>query len=49
MEMNYKAKIKKLLALPAEQTVRTIVPMGVPEKEVKQNTRKAFEERVTYR
>ena len=42
-------KIKKLLALPAEQTVRTIVPMGVPEKEVKQNIRKAFEERVTYR
>ena len=42
-------KIKKLLALPTEQTVRTIVPMGVPEKEVKQNTRKAFEERVTYR
>lgn len=41
-------KIKEILGIPAEQTVRTIVPIGVPIKEVKQNIRKSFEERVHY-
>lgn len=42
-------KIGSLLELSAGKTVRTIVPMGVPTKEVKQNSRKAFEERVWYK
>ncbi len=41
-------KIKKLLGLPADRTVRTILPVGVPEGEVKQNSKKSFEERVTF-
>lgn len=43
------ATIRDLLGLPAEKTVRTILPVGVPVDEVKQNTRKAFEERVTFK
>ncbi len=42
-------KIKKLLELPESKTVRTILPVGVPAKEVTQNTRKAYEERVSYK
>ena len=42
-------KIKEILGLPENKTVRTILPVGIPVKEVTQNTRKAFEERVFYR
>lgn len=42
-------KIREMLNIPADKTVRTILPIGVPMEEVKQNTRKAFEERVTYK
>ena len=41
-------KIREMLNLPAGKTVRTIMPMGIPEKEVVQNSRKPFEERVSY-
>ncbi|MCB6992502.1 nitroreductase family protein [bacterium 210820-DFI.6.37] len=41
-------KIKEILGLPENKTVRTILPVGIPVKEVTQNTRKAFEERVSY-
>lgn len=42
-------KIKAILSLPENKTVRTILPVGIPAKEVTQNSRKAFEERVTFR
>lgn len=41
-------QIKEILNIPSHKTVRTILPIGVPAEDVKQNTRKAFEERVTY-
>lgn len=41
-------QIRTILGLPEDKTVRTILPVGRPVKEVKQNTRKAFDERVTY-
>ncbi len=41
-------KIKELLGLPQAKTVRTILPVGKPAGPVKQNTRKAFEERVSF-
>lgn len=41
-------KIKALLNLPENKTVRTILPVGIPVKTVTQNSRKAFEERVSY-
>lgn len=41
-------KVKEILNLPENKTVRTILPVGTPVKEVTQNTRKAFEERVSY-
>ena len=37
-----------MLNLPAGKTVRTIMPMGIQEEEVVQNSRKPFEERVSY-
>lgn len=44
---NFK-RIGKLLNLPPEKTVRTIVPVGVPAGEVRQNSRRAFDERVSW-
>lgn len=41
-------KIREMLNLAAGKTVRTIMPMGIPEEEVVQNSRKPFEERVSY-
>lgn len=41
-------KIREMLNLPAGKTVRTIMPMGILEEEVVQNSRKPFEERVSY-
>lgn len=41
-------KIKEILNIPADKTVRTILPVGVPAGEVKQNSRKTFEERVSF-
>ena len=41
-------KIREMLNLPAGKTVRTIMPMGIPEEEIIQNSRKPFEERVSY-
>ena len=41
-------KIAELLNVPTEKTVRTIIPFGVPENEVKQMSKKSFEERVIW-
>lgn len=41
-------KVKEILGLPENKTVRTILPVGIPVKEVNQNTRKSYEERVSY-
>ena len=41
-------KSREMLNLPEGKTVRTIMPMGIPEDEVVQNSRKPFEERVSY-
>lgn len=38
-------KLAALLDIPAEKTVRTIIPLGKPAKEVKQREKKAFAER----
>ena len=47
MDENYK-EIAKILNVPSDRTVRTIIPFGVPVNEVKQNSRKPFEERVVW-
>lgn len=39
-------KLTELLNIPENMTLRTIIPFGVPEKEVKMKEKKAFEERV---
>ena len=41
-------KIREMLNLAAGKTVRTIMPMGIPEEDVVHNSRKPFEERVSY-
>ena len=41
-------KIGELLGLPEGRRVRTILPVGLPVKEVKQNSKKSYEERVSY-
>lgn len=41
-------EIAKILNVPSEKTVRTIIPFGIPANEVKQNPKKPFEERVVW-
>lgn len=50
MTKNAKAntEIKKILQIPENKTLRTILPVGIPEKEGKQRERKSFEERCSY-
>ena len=43
-----KEEVKKLLQIPDDKTVRCILPIGVPVKEVAQNPKKKFEERVWF-
>ena len=40
-------KIAELLNVPADQTVRTIIPIGVAAKEIAGPAKMAYEERVT--
>ena len=40
-------KIEELLDLPSEQTVRTIIPIGVPAKEISGPQKMPYNERVT--
>jgi len=44
-EAKYK-QLTELLNVPANMKLRTIIPFGVPEKEVKMKDKKSFEERV---
>ena len=39
-------KIKAILNVPKEKTVRTIIPFGVPQQKVVQKEKKSFDERV---
>lgn len=41
-------EIAKILNVPGDKTVRTIIPFGVPLNEVKQNSKKGFDERVVW-
>lgn len=41
-------RIVELLHVPEDQTVRAIIPMGIPEEEWDQKEKKAFEERVHF-
>lgn len=41
-------EIAKILNVPSDKTVRTIIPFGVPLNEVKQNSKKGFDERVVW-
>ncbi len=41
-------KIAALLNVPEGKTVRTIIPLGTPKKEVKQREKKPFDERVVW-
>jgi nitroreductase len=40
-------EIGKLLGLPKEKTVRTIIPLGIPAEEITVKEKKPYEERVT--
>jgi nitroreductase len=40
--------INRLLAVPEEKTVRVILPVGVPEEEVRERQKKPFEERAWF-
>ena len=42
------AEIAKLLHVPDGKWVRSIIPFGVPTKEVPQKEKKSFEERVVW-
>lgn len=41
-------EIAKILNVPSDKIVRTIIPFGVPLNEVKQNSKKGFDERVVW-
>jgi len=41
-------EIVKILNVPSDKNVRTIIPFGVPLNEVKQNNKKGFDERVVW-
>lgn len=42
------AKIAEILNVPEGKWVRSIIPFGVPEKEVAQKAKKGFDERVVW-